>query len=132
MSHEQDFDCYGFFRRPEEILIAPTWLKTESDEHPFKMILDVLETTTDIAVPKLSDVPAIEVITLANRMIEFQASWTTNKKQLDLKVGVGVIRRLLASSSETDLIRLYPATCAEVGCGQQREEQRRGDPHRAG
>lgn len=89
------FSCIGLFRRPGEFLIAPADLVDEDGEHPFGSALRFMEIGPDTKIVPLGEIPPARVITAPHRIFRFDATWVGDKKmQLDLKVGVEVMRRL--------------------------------------
>lgn len=89
------FDCFGIFRRLGELLVAPADLVGEDGEHPFGKALRFKDIAPDNKVVPIGEIPSSRVITAPYRILRFEASWVGEKnEQLDLRVGVDVLRRL--------------------------------------
>ena len=89
------FECFGVFRNRGELLVAPVNLADEGGEHPFEPVLSFLNLAPDTKIVPLAEIPTAGVIAAPYRVVRFEASWIGDeKKQLDLKIGVEVSRRL--------------------------------------
>lgn len=89
------FECVGLFRLEGELLVAPTYLSDESGVHPFEPALRVREMAPESNIVPIAEIPPARVIAAPSRVLRFEGSWVgEEKRQLDLKVGVEVCRRL--------------------------------------
>lgn len=100
-THTEDFECYGVLRAPEEILVAPEWLKTEDEGiHPLQHAYDAVERMKSAPAVDLLAIPALDVLALRYRVFRFPARWCPPKKvQLDLNIGAKLVGRLSAGMS---------------------------------
>lgn len=107
-----DFECWGIFRYPGELLCAPKALKSENGQHPFGPALTVLEDLSPPeAVSSLVDIPSALTLTALTRVFAFTASWPSeNKKQLDLKLRVPVTSQLGWNRGSETTVHCIPWT----------------------
>jgi hypothetical protein len=91
----QDFDIYGFFRKPDELLCVPTEISGDESGHPFEsLIRSVAQVTSPGRVSRLRQIPSAADLLLPTRLTQYKASWNQNRDQLNLNLGEEVLRAL--------------------------------------
>jgi hypothetical protein len=111
-SFEASFECYGLFRRAEELLCAPIELVDDSGGHPFAEVLSIVEAVSMAPkAPALRDIPSVSQLLASDRLITFKATWTTDaRSQLDLNLGVENTGQLGWSKQPTGTPPIYVGT----------------------
>src|SRR5579862_2075314 len=89
-----DPPCWGVFRQPGELLCAPKGLTDEHGSHPFEAVLHLASAAPVGSASAWAQIPSGRVITAPDRVIEFSAAWTSDQKQLSLKIGRDTGRQL--------------------------------------
>jgi hypothetical protein len=87
------FDCIGFFRAKGELLCAPAAAIDDSGEHPFAEVIAIeARLESDNSVGSLRNLPQVRTILARDRIIRFQASWTSEaRNQLDINLGAEIL-----------------------------------------
>lgn len=94
--YPDNFPCYGYFRAWGELLCAPCDLKLPDATHPYAEVIEHLQVQPLPPEPTLDlrSIPSARELVTADRIIRFDAKWTSARKQLDLYLGVDVTSRL--------------------------------------
>lgn len=95
-SDDSSFECFGWFRRREELLCAPAYIRDQTGEHPFASVIALIEAAVPSrTVEMLENIPQIRDLRAAERFIKFNASWTTDaRSQMDINLGAENMIRL--------------------------------------
>jgi hypothetical protein len=98
-SASQEFEIYGFFRQPGELLCAPIEIAEADAEHPFEsLVRRVKEIRAPPRFPQLAAIPPATELILPTRLERYTASWDKARDQLDLNLGEEVLRTLRADN----------------------------------
>lgn len=93
-SEDQQIDFVGYFRAPGELVCVLAGAKFDG-LHPLNRVLACLETPDEAgALILLEDLPDSSLLVLPDRLVTFQATWTSEKVQLNLNVGAELLGRL--------------------------------------
>ena len=91
----QEFEIYGFFRKPDELLCTPAAIENDDDTHPFEsLITRVSQVTSPPQFPSLSKIPPASELVLPTRLKQYPATWISNREQLNLSLGEDVLQAL--------------------------------------
>lgn len=88
-------ELLGVFRSGDELICA---LRNKAGEAPalgeLSANLDYLEDVADNPGLTIEHLPPLEYLVLPERVHRIEASWHSNKSQLNLKTGVAILRQL--------------------------------------
>lgn len=91
----QEFEVYGFFRKPDELLCVPTEIGGEETAHPFDLLVrKVDQVRAPATIPRLQQVPSTTDLLLPTRLNRYKATWNQSRDQLNLNLGEDVLRAL--------------------------------------
>ena len=91
---DQSIEFIGYFRAPGELICVLSDAKFDG-LHPLNGVLGRLESPEEAGSPVLlEDLPDSSLLVLPDRLATFQATWTSEKAQLNLNVGADLLGRL--------------------------------------
>ena len=98
------YEMWGLFRSSEELLCAPSNYVCEDGKHPFNSVFELIDIDSPSNPPKVEDIPSLRLLSAAERIFIFEATFTPQGGQLDLRLGVKNIERLLNTEVNKDNI----------------------------
>lgn len=112
-SQSGNFQCIGVFWEEGELICTPESVRTEDDEHPFESVMHLsklVRPPAATAIP-IHELPSAFDLVASDRIIQFNARWTKEQKQLDLSLGKEAFERLGYSNSQpTVYVAVWGAT----------------------